>query len=161
MQSTYFRVNNNEYCHITEDKIFITNSKIISRVPLEHTLSESWGIISVFNYIIFTLLLSYVAMSATILGANFFTNPIHYGALFLLFYFMVRIKNGFLTSKTPTITRSNIKSVYFKTPKFSYPRLVVYFKGPAGKTLKRIIPVLYKQEALPILQEAELIKPAV
>jgi hypothetical protein len=36
--------------------------------------------------------------------------------------------------------------------------LVIYFEGPEGKVVRKIIPVLYKKEALPILQEVGLLK---
>jgi hypothetical protein len=74
-----------------------------------------------------------------------------------LFLSFKRIQDGFNSSRTPTISRNKIKSVYFKTPKFSYPRLVIYFEGPEGKILKRTISVLYKQEALPVLKETGLL----
>ena len=158
MQTKYFRVSKKEYFHITDDVIFIFNSKEPTRIPLEYDLGEHWGIVSVFNYIVFLLLLGYTLMNINIYGFNFLMNSINYGALFLLFLSFVRIKNGFITSRTPTITRSKIRSVYFKTPKFSYPRLVIYFDGPEGKVLRRTFSVLYKQEALPVLKEAGLLK---
>ncbi len=156
MQTKYFRINKNEYCHITDDTIFITNSKDVIYIPPEHELSEGWGIISILNYILFTFLFIYVAASVTNSGINFFKVPLNYGAIFILFILFIRIKEGFLSSKTPSINRSKIKSIYFKTPAFSFPRLVIYFEGPEGKVLRRTIPVLYKQEALPILKEAGL-----
>lgn len=158
MQTKYFRVNKNEYCHITDDTIFIISSKDVKYIPPEHTLGEGWGIISVLNYILFVLLLIYVGAAVSNSGLSFFKQPLNYGAIFLLFISLKRIQDGFLSSKTPTIYRNKIQSVYFKTPTFSYPRLVIYFKGPEGKVLRRTIPVLYKKEALPVLQEAQLIK---
>ena len=158
MQTNYFRINKKEYCHITDDTVFIIDSKEVTRVPLEFELGEEWGIMSVVNYIAFTFLFLYVAISLTHYGINFFKHPFNYGALFLLYISFTRIKNGFLSSRTPTITRSKIKSVYFKTPKFSFPRLIIYFKGPEGKVLRKIIPVLYKKEALPVLHETGLLK---
>lgn len=158
MQTKFFRVNKKEYCHITDDAVFIVNSKDVARVPLEHELDESWGVLSILNYIFFVFIFIYTALSVTYYGAYFFVHPINYGALFLLFLSFVRIKNGFNSSSTPTIKRDKIKSVYFKTPKFSYPRVVVYFEGPEGKTVRKIIPVLYKQEALPVLTETQLLK---
>jgi len=156
MQTKYFRLNDKEYCHITDDTIFISNSKEATRIPLEYGLGEEWGIISILNYIFFAFLFVYIAFSVMYYGANFFKQPINYGALFLLFISFIRVKEGFLTSNTPTIIRNKIKSVYFKTPKFSFPRLVIYFVGPEGKVLRKTIPVLSKKEALPILQEAGL-----
>ena len=158
MQTKFFRINKKEYCHITDDIIFITNSKEVTRIPLENELGEEWGIVSVFNYILFILLFGYTAISIMYYGTYFFKQPVNYGALFLLFISFIRIKEGFLSSNTPTIRRSKIKSVYLKSPKFSYPRLVIYFDGPEGKILRRTIPILYKKEALPVLQEMGLMK---
>ena len=158
MQTKYFRASNKEYCHITDDTIFIFNAKEPTRIPLEHDLGEGWGIVSILNYILFTFLFVYVAGSASYYGIAFLKNPINYGALFLLFISFMRVKEGFVSSSTPAISRDKIKSVYFKTPKFSYPRLVIYFKGPEGKVLRRTISVLYKQEALPVLEETGLLK---
>lgn len=157
MDTKYFRVNNSEYCHITDDTIFITSGKDPKRIPLEYTLSEAWGIVSILNYFLFTALLIYISSTVTNLGMNFFKKPISYGTLFVLFYSFVRIKNGFITSKTATISRNKIKATYFKTPRFSYPQLVIYFEGPAGKVLKRTIPALYTKEAMPVLTETGLI----
>jgi len=158
MQTKYFRINSKEYCHITDDTIFIINSKKVTRIPLEHDLGEGWGVLSILNYLLFIFLFGYMAISLMYYGVSFFKQPINYGALFLLFISFVRIKEGFLSSKTPTITRSKIKSVYFKSPTFSFPRLVIYFDGPEGKVVRKIIPVLYKKEALPVLQEVGLMK---
>ena len=115
---------------------------------------------SLLNYFLFFLLLIYIAFSTTNSGLDFFLNPINYGAIIILFYSLVRMKNGFLTSKTPTIKRSKIQTTYFKTPKFSYPRLEIYFEGPEGKILKRTIATLYSKEALPILKETGLLTTA-
>ena len=158
MQTTYFRVSKKEYLHITDDTIFIFNSKEPSRIPLEFELGEGWGIASVFNYLMFAFLIGYTFVSINNDGIYFFKHSLNYGALFLLFISFVRIKNGFISSRTPTINRSKIKSVYFKTPKFSYPRLVVYFDGPEGKVLRRTFSILYKNEALPVLKAAGLLK---
>src|SRR3970040_1603130 len=114
MQTKYFRINKKEYCHITDDTVFIINSKEVTRIPLEHELGEEWGIISVFNYIIFILLFGYNAFAITYYGISFFKQPINYGAIFLLFISFIRIKQGFLSSSTPTISRSKIKSVFLK-----------------------------------------------
>lgn len=158
MQTKYFRINKNEYCHITDDTIFIISSKDVKHIPPEHTLGEGWGIISILNYILFALLLVYVSASVGGSGIGFFEQPLNYAALFLLVLSLKRIQDGFTSSKTPTISRSKIRSVYFKTPKFSYPRLVIYFEGPEGKVLRRTIPVLYKKEALPVLEETKLVQ---
>ncbi len=158
MQTSYFRINNKEYCHITDDCIFIINSKNVTRVPEPFELSETWGIISILNYLLFAFLLIYASVSFSYYGIYFLKQPVNYGALFLLFISFIRIKNGILSSKTPTIFRNNIKSVHFKTPFFSYPRLEVYFTGAEGKTLRKTIPVLYKNEALPMLREAGVLK---
>jgi hypothetical protein len=157
MQTKYFRTSKKEYCHITDETIFIFNSKEPTWIPLEYELGEGWGIVSVLNYIVFTFLFLYIALSITNCGIDFFKHPINYGGVFLLFISFVRVKNGFITSRTPTITRSKIRSVYFKTPKFSYPRFVIYFEGPEGKVLRRTISVLYKKEALPVLKETGLV----
>jgi hypothetical protein len=157
MQTRYFKVNKKEYCHITDDTIFIINSKEVVRVPLEHQLGENWGIVSVLNYLVFAFLLVYTAVAMSFYGTEFFIHPINYGTLILLFLSLIRIKEGFLSSSTPTISRNKIKSVYFKTPKFSYPRLVIYFEGAEGKTLRKIIPIVNKSEALPILKESGLL----
>ena len=153
IQSTFFRVNKREYCHITDNEIFIFNSKTPGHVPPEHELSEAWGILSVLNYLFFTFLFAYTAISITSQETAFFENIYNYGVLTLLILSFTRLQSGFLTSKTPTIPLRKIKSVYFKTPMFSFPRLVIYFEGPEGKTLQRTIPVLYKQEALLVLEQ--------
>jgi len=149
-------VNKKEYCHINDQYLFIFNSKTPTRIPLEHDLGEGWGILSVLNYITFFFLFAYTAISITFYGMGFFKEMINYGGLLLLFLSFRRIQDGFNSSRTPTIGRSKIKNVLFKTPKFSYPRLVIYFEGPEGKVLRRTIPVLYKQEALPVLKETGL-----
>lgn len=158
MQTNYFRINKKEYCHITEDKLFIINSKEVKRIPLEHDVSEAWGIVSILNYLIFVFLFAYVSIAASHYGTVFFMEPINYGGVLLLLLSFIRVKNGFLTSSTPCISRNKIKSVYFKTPWYSFPRVVVYFEGPEGKVLRRIIPVLNKQEAMNVLKETGLIK---
>jgi hypothetical protein len=158
MQTKYFRVNRKEYCHITDELIFIVNTKEPFRVPLEHELGEGWGIMSVLNYITFFFLFVYTALSATYYGYAFIKQPLNYAAVFLLFLSFKRLQDGFNGSRTPTIRRSLITNVLFKTPKFSYPRLIIYFEGPEGKVLKRTIRVLYKQEALPVLKETGVLK---
>lgn len=157
MQTKYFKVNKKEYCHITDENIFVTNEKIPTRVPLEYDLSEAWSVKSILNYIFFGLLFIYTAISINYYGVNFFKHIENYGAILLLLLSFVRMKNGFLSSYTPTINRSSIKSVYFKTPFFSFARLVIYFEGPEGKTLRKVIPVLYKKQAESILKELKLI----
>jgi hypothetical protein len=156
MQTRYFRINKKEYCHITDDTIFIINTKQPTRIPLEHELGEGWGIASILNYIFFAFIFVYTAISVSYYGIHFFKHPLNYGALFLLFISFVRVKNGFISSKTPTIKREKIRSVYFKTPRFSFPRVVIYFDGPEGKVLRKSIPVLYKKEALSVLEETGL-----
>ncbi|MBL7882846.1 MAG: hypothetical protein JNL69_02170, partial [Bacteroidia bacterium] len=153
IESNYFRVNKKEYCHITDDYIFIFNSKQPTRIPKEHDLGEGWGIMSILNYIFFAFIFLYNVVSIIYYGSNYFINPINYAALFLLYLSMKRIMDGLNSSRTPTIQRSKIKSTYLKTPAFSYPRFVVYFEGPEGKVLKRIIPILYKKEAQPLLEK--------
>jgi hypothetical protein len=154
----FFRINKKEYCHISDEAVFIINSKVVSRVPLEHELDEGWGVISIFNYLIFAFLFVYTALSITYYGFSFFIYPLNYGALILLLIFFSRVKSGFQSSRTPMIPRSKIKNVHFKTPKFSYPRLVIYFDGPEGKVVRKIIPVLYKQEAIPVIRESGLME---
>ncbi len=156
MQTKFFRTSKREYCHISDTNLFIFNSKQPTRIPLEHELGEGWGIFSILNYILFFFLFVYAAISITYYGMEFFKQPINYGALFLLAISLKRIQDGFNASKTPMIPREKIKSVYFKTPRFSYPRLVIYFDGPEGKILRRTISVLYKQEAIPVLKETGL-----
>jgi hypothetical protein len=158
MQTKYFRANKKEYCHITDDTIFITNTKTPDRIPLEHELGEGWGIMSVLNYLTFFFLFVYTAISVTYYGVEFIKQPWNYAALFLLFLSFKRMQEGFNSSRTPTIDRKKIKNVLFKTPRFSYPRLVIYFDGPEGKVLRRSISVLYKQEALPVLKETGLLQ---
>jgi hypothetical protein len=157
METSYFRINKKEYCHITNDTIFIINSKIVTRVPLENELSEAWGIVSILNYLLFAFLFVYTAVSLTHYGINYFSQPLNYGALFLLFLSFVRMKNGFLNSSTPTIMRSRIRAVYLKTPKFSFPRLEIYFNSPEGKVLKKTIPIYNKKEAFPVLKEKRVL----
>ncbi len=158
MQTRFFRINKKEYCHISDEAVFVINSKEVSRVPLEHELDESWGVISIFNYLIFGFLFIYVAMSITYYQFDFFIHPLNYGAIFLLLIVFRRVKEGFLSSRTPMIPRRRIKNVHFKTPKFSFPRLVIYFDGPGGKVVRKIIPVLYKQEAIPVIRETGLME---
>lgn len=157
IQSTYFRVNKKEYCHITDKEIFIFGSKTPTHVPEEHTLSEAWGILSVLNYIFFLFIFTYTAISVSAQEIMFFKSIYNYGVLALLVLSFIRVQQGFITSKTPTIPLNKVKSVYFKTPIFSFPRLLIYFEGPEGKILQRTIPVLYKQEALPVLQNSKLL----
>ena len=152
-ETKYFRVSDREYCHISDDTIFIFNSKTPTRIPLEEELSNAWGVSSILNYIVFVLLLLYTSMSLSTYGMAFFANPVNYGGLVLLFLSLVRMKRGFQTSSTPTILRNKIRSAYLKTPKFSYPRLVIYFDGAEGKILQRTIRILYKKEAEPVLKE--------
>ena len=131
LPTKYFRTTTGEYCHIDDDTVYIFNTKEPTRIPLEHEVSDAWGIKSVLNYIFFVMILFYT-MS------------------------LVKIKEGFISSTTPTIQRSKIKTVHFKTPMFSYPRVVIYFEGPEGKVLRRSISVKYKQEGLQVLKEAGL-----
>lgn len=159
MQTSYFRVSKKEFCHITDDTIFIFNSKTPTRIPLEHELGEGWGITSVLNYILFFFLFAYTAMSITYYGMNFFKEVINYGGLLLLFLSFKRIQDGFHSSSTPTISRNKIRTVYLKSPKFSFPRLVIYFEGPEGKVLRRTISILYKKEAIPVLESTGVWKP--
>lgn len=153
----YFRTTTNEYCHISDDTVFIFNTKEPTRIPLEHELSNAWGVKSILNYIFFAFMLMYTMFSVSYYGANFFKEPLNYGALLLLFLSFVKIKEGFISSSTPNIPRSKIKSIHFKTPKFSYPRLVIYFDGPEGKILRRSISIKYKKEAEQVLKEVGLV----
>jgi hypothetical protein len=158
MQTKYFRTTTKEYCHISKDTVFIFNTKEPTRIPLEHELSDAWGIKSVLNYIFFALILIYTMFSVSYYGAGFFKEIENYGALILLFMSFVRIKNNMNSSSTPTIQRNKIKNVLLKSPLFSYPRLIIYFEGPEGKVLKRSISVKYKKEAIPVLQETGLMQ---
>jgi hypothetical protein len=155
IQSSYFRVNKKEYCHITDKEIFIFNSKTPTHIPEEHSLSEAWGILSILNYIFFIFIFTYTAISITSQGVSFFKNVYDYGVLTLLGLSFIRIQKGFFSSKTPTIPLNKIRSVYFKTPTFSYPRLMIYFEGPEGKVLQRTIPILYKKEAQIVFEKLE------
>lgn len=157
MITKYFRVNKKEYCHLTEDFIFISNEKKPTRIPLEHELSDAWGVWSILNYLFFIFIFLYTSLAVNYYGIYFFKYVINYGALVLLFMSFVRLKNGLNSSKTPSITRSKVQSVYLKTPRFSYPRIVIYFVGPEKKILKRMIPVLYRKEAEQVLKEAGLL----
>ena len=157
MQTKYFRTTTKEYCHISKDAVFIFNTKEPTRIPLEHELGNAWGIKSVLNYIFFAMILMYTMFSVSYYGANFFMAPVNYGALLLLFISLVRMKENFNSSNTPAIQRNKIKNVLFKTPRFSYPRLVIYFEGPEGRVLRRTISVKYPKEALPVLQETGLL----
>ena len=157
MQTKYFRVSDKEYCHITDDLIFIFNTKEPTRIPLEEELSNAWGISSVLNYIVFALLLIYSSVAINSYGMNFFKEPVNYGEILLLFLSFIRIKKGFQSSSTPTIQRSKIRSVYLRSPKFSFPRLVIYFDSLEGKVLSRTIRIMYKKEALPVLKETGLV----
>lgn len=158
MKTRFFRINNKEYCHINEDTLFIINSKEVMRIPLEHHLGEGWGVISVLNYLIFAFLFVYTALSITFYKLEFFQHFINYGAIILLLIMFKRVKDGFQNSRTPNIPRHKIVSVEVRSPKFSHPRLLVYFNGPEGKILRKMIPILYKQEALPVLRESGLLK---
>lgn len=157
MEKSYFRVNKKEYCHINDEFIFIVNTNEPTRIPTAHHLGEGWGIRSVLNYIIFALLFAYTGLTITAYGSNFFIAPVNYGALLLLFYFLAKIREGFVSSRTPTIDRKLIKRVLVKTPWYSYPRVVVYFMGPEGKLLRRVIRILYPKEALPVLKAKGLV----
>lgn len=158
VSSNYFRINQKEYCHITDDVLFIVNGKDVKRIPLEHDLSEAWGIVSVLNYLVFTVLFVYVTVSVNTKGADFFMHLPNYGALLLMVLSFMRIHRGTVTSRTPTIRRNKIRSTVFETPVFSFPRLTIYFEGPEGKVLQKIVPVLYKQEALQVLEKTGLLK---
>ena len=153
----YFRTTTGEYCHISDDTVFIFNTTEPTRIPLEHEVSDAWGIKSVLNYIFFVMILFYTMISVSYYGINFFKQPLNYGALLLLFMSFVKIKEGFVSSSTPTIQRNKIKSVYLKTPMFSYTRVVIYFEGPEGKVLRRSISVKYKKEGEQVLKEVGLL----
>jgi hypothetical protein len=152
----YFRTTTGEFCHIDDETVYIFNTKEPTRIPLEHEVSDAWGIKSVLNYIFFVMILMYTMFSVSYYGINFFKQLLNYGALLLLFMSFVKIKEGFISSTTPTIQRSKIKTVHFKTPMFSYPRVVIYFEGPEGKVLRRSISVKYKQEGQQILKDSGL-----
>ena len=158
MQTKHFRTTTGEYCHISKDTVFIFNTKEPSRIPLEHELSNAWSVKSILNYIFFMLLLFYTLFSVSYYNVGFFMEPINYGGLLLLFLSFVRIKEGFISSNTPMIPRNKIKSVYLKSPMFSYPRVVIYFDGPEGKVLRRNISIKYKKEAEQLLSEEGLLK---
>lgn len=152
----YFRTTTGEYCHIDDDTVYIFNTKEPTRIPLEHEVSDAWGIKSVLNYIFFALILFYTMFSMSYYGSAFFKHILNYGALLLLVLSFIQIKEAFVSSSTPTIQRNKIKTVHFKTPIFSYPRVLIYFEGPEGKILRRSISVKYKQEGIQILKESGL-----
>ncbi len=156
MQTNYFRINKKEYCHFTEDYIFITNTKTPTFIPEEHDLGESYSISSILNYIFFAFIMAYCFFAIAYYGKQFFAEPLNYAAIFLLILSMRRVQQGFNASKSPSINRSKLKNILFKTPKFSFPRLEIYFVGPNNKTLKRTISVLYKKEALNILEKENI-----
>jgi hypothetical protein len=158
MSTKYFRTTTKEYCHISSDMIFIFNTKEPTRIPLEHELGNAWSVKAVLNYIAFGIMFIYTGTSVSYYGGGFFLRPVNYGALLLLMITFMRMKEYMISSNTPTIPRSKIKNVLFKTPRFSYPRLVIYFDGPEGKVLRRTIAVKYKKEALPVLKETGLIR---
>jgi hypothetical protein len=157
MEKNYFRINKREYCHINDELIFIVNTKDPTRIPLAHELGEGWGVKSILNYISFTFLFVYIAMATSYYGYDFFADPLNYGAIILLLVFFVRVKEGFLSSRTPTIDRKSITNVVLKTPRFSFPHILIYFHGPEGKIVRRRIPLLYKQEAIPVLKRTGLL----
>ena len=156
LPTKHFRTTTSEFCHISDDTVFIFNSKEPTRIPLEHELSNAWAVKSILNYIFFAFMLIYILFSVSYYGGDFFKEPFNYGALLLLFLSFMKIKEASLSSNTPIIPRSKIKSVYLKTPKFSYPRVVIYFDGPEGKVLRRSISVKYKKEAEQVLIETGL-----
>lgn len=156
LPTKHFRTTTKEFCHVSDEMVFIFNSKEPTRIPLEHELGNAWAVKSIVNYIFFAFMLMYMLFSVSYYGGGFFKEPFNYGALLLLFLSFTKIKEASLSSNTPTIPRSKIKSVYLKTPRFSYPRVVIYFEGPEGKVLRRSISVKYKQEAEQVLLETGL-----
>jgi hypothetical protein len=158
MEKTYFRINKKEYCHINDEYIFIVNKQSPDRVPLAHELGEGWGVINILNIIFFVLLFTYTGMAISYYGISFFREIWNYAALFLLIVFLVRIKESYLSSRTPTISRRKILNVVLKKPRFSFPHINIYFEGPEGKTLRRRIPILYLKEAEPVLRHTGLLK---
>jgi len=158
MEKSYFRINEREYCHINDEYIFIVNTTEPTRIPLAFDLGEGWGVMSILNYIVFAFLFIYTAASLTFYGYDFFIHPLNYGALILLLMAFMRVKEGFLSSRTPTIERRSIRNIILKTPKFSFPHILVYFDGPEGKIVRRKIPILYLKEGLPVLKEKGLLK---
>lgn len=158
MEKSYFRINSREYCHINDEYIFIVNTKEPTRIPVAFDLGEGWGVMSTLNYLVFAFLFVYTAASLTFYGYDFFIHPINYGAIILLLMAFMRVKEGFLSSRTPTIIRKTIKFVILKTPRFASPHILIYFDGPEGKVVRRKIPILYKKEALPVLQAKGLLK---
>ncbi|MFL5765275.1 MAG: hypothetical protein ACJ77K_15130 [Bacteroidia bacterium] len=154
----YFRTTTKEYCHISDDAVFIFNSKEPTRIPLEHELGDAWSVKAVINYIWFGLITLYLMFAATYYGNRFFTVWDNYPAILLLFWTFIRMRNFMVGSTTPTIQRSKITNVLFKKPAFSFAKLVIYFEGPEGKILRRIISVKYPKEAMPVLIESGLMK---
>lgn len=157
MEPSYFRVNKREYCHINDEYIFIVNAKEPTRIPLAHDLGEGWGVISILNYLVFTFLFVYIALSINYYGFDFFIHPLNYGAIILLLIAFMRVKEGFLSSRSPTIERKSITNVVLKKPRFAQPHILVYFNGPEGKVIRRRITILYMQEAIPVLKAKGLL----
>ena len=104
----YFRTTTGEYCHISDDTVFIFNTKEPTRIPLEHEVSDAWGIKSVLNYIFFAFILFYTMFSLSYYGVNFFKHILNYGALLLLLLSFMQIKEAFVSSSSPTIQRNKI-----------------------------------------------------
>jgi hypothetical protein len=159
MKSTrYFRTTTKEYCHISDDTVFIFNSKEPTRIPLEHELGDAWSVKAILNYIAFGLILLYIMFAVSYYGGNFFIYYYNYPAIFLLFLTFIRMRNLMVGSTTPTIQRNKITNALLKKPWFSFARLVIYFHGPEGKVLRRVISVKYPKEAMPVLIESGLLK---
>lgn len=156
METHFFRINKKEYCHISKEQVFIISGTEVKRIPEEHELGDAWSVSSILNYIFFLFMLVYVGFTVTVYGELFFSHIYNYGVLLLLLMSFVRVKSGFETSSTATISRHRIKTVHLKTPMFSFPRLDIYFNGHEGKVLKKTIPVLYTQEAIPVLKSTGL-----
>ena len=88
MQTNYFRVNKKEYCHITDDVIFINNSKEVTRIPIAFDLGEEWGIASILNYLVFAFLFIYTSVSLSYYGIFFFKRATQLRSTFPVIHFI-------------------------------------------------------------------------
>src|ERR1043166_1443074 len=149
----FFRTTTKEYCHISEDTVFIFNSAQPTRIPLEHEFGDAWSIKAVMNFIGLGLITLYLMFAAGYYGNNFFKVIDNYPAILIFFLLFIRMKNFMVGSTTPTIQRNKITNVIFKKPVFSFARILIYFEGPEGKILRRAISVKYPKEAMPVLIE--------
>jgi hypothetical protein len=158
MQTEYFKVTKEEYCHISDEAIFLTGDEIINHMPKPHDLGEGWGVKSIVNYLLVFLLGMYILLSVGLYGLAFFIAPVSYGAMFLFVLLAYKAKDRFNKSMSPYIYRNTIKSAEIKSQLFAAPSLEIYFDGPEGKVLRRNFPILYKNNALKVLENSGILK---